>query len=288
MISPRPRFAFQHLLTLVFLIVASITLTACGKETPGTVPVTTKATAAENPPAAAVPMWLGNPARNSYGTGPWTEKPLEVAWDFKTGSIRGRFHPDPWGGSGWPGQVAVVGDRVYFQSADSFTYCLKRSDGSVIWKFQAIDCAKSAPSVSGNRLVVGNLDGFLYCLDTNDGSLVWKYKTGFETDSSPAIIGDRVYEPSEDHFYYCFDLKDGRLIFKTQLNGPIEGGSTIVDDRIYADTKVGGFYCLSADDGKIIWNASLGWKSISTPAVVNDLVYTATSNGYVFCFRKDT
>lgn len=250
-------------------------------------PISTVAVERE-PPPASMPMWLGNPARNSYGTGPWTDKPLEVAWDFKTGSVRGRLHPDPWGGSGWPGQVAVVGGRIYFQSADSYIYCLNRADGNVIWKFQTTDCAKSAPSVSGDRLVVGNLDHYVYCLDTNDGSLVWKYLTGFETDSSSAIIGDRVYVGGEDHFYYCFALKDGTVIFKTQLNGSMEGGTTIVDGRIYADTKAGGLYCLNADDGKIIWNVSLGWKSTSTPAVNSDFVYTATVNGYVFCYKKET
>lgn len=232
-------------------------------------------------------MWLGSPARNFFGTGPMPRS-LKVIWDFKTGAISGRLHPDPWGGSGWPGQVAVVDDRVYFQSADSYIYCLNRSDGSVIWKFKTTDCAKSAPSVSGDRLVVGNLDHYVYCLNTNDGSLVWKYETGFETDSSSSIIGDRVYVGGEDHFYYCFNLKDGSVIFKTQLNGSMEGSTTVVDGRIYADTKAGGLYCLDADDGKIIWTASLGWKSTATPAVVNDFVYTTTVNGYVFCFKKET
>src|SRR5207248_7297651 len=73
-------------------------------------------------PPAAIPMWLGNPSRNFFGTGP-IPKSLRVIWDFKTGFVRGRLHPDPWGGSGWPGQVAVVGDRVYFQSGDSYIYC---------------------------------------------------------------------------------------------------------------------------------------------------------------------
>ena len=164
-------------------------------------------------PPAAIPMWLGNPSRNFFGTGP-IPKSLRVIWDFKTGFVRGRLHPDPWGGSGWPGQVAVVGDRVYFQSGDSYIYCLNKNDGAVIWKFQTTDCAKSAPSVSGDRLIVGNLDHYVYCLNTNDGSLVWKYQTGFETDSSSSIVDDRVYIGGEDHFYYCFNLTDGKIIFK--------------------------------------------------------------------------
>src|SRR2546430_8983511 len=143
-------------------------------------------------PPAAVPMWLGNPARNFFGTGP-LPKALAIVWDFKTGWTRGRLHDDPWGGSGWPGQPAIVGDRVYFGSADSYVYCLNRNDGSVIWKFKTTDSAKSSPCVVGDRLIIGNLDHTVYCLNTNDGSLGWKYQTGFETDSSSSIIGDSVF-----------------------------------------------------------------------------------------------
>jgi len=121
-------------------VLASVTLIGCGKVTKGTAPdaETAKPTEVKKPLPAAVPMWLGNPERAFYGTGPFSDKPLEVAWDFKTGSVRGRLHPDPWGGSGWPGQVAVVGDRVYFQSADSYVYCLNRVASNVLCKRSSV------------------------------------------------------------------------------------------------------------------------------------------------------
>ena len=55
-----------------------------------------------------LPMWLGNPARNFYGNGPWSDKALHVVWDFKTQWSAGRLHKDPWAGSGWPGQAAEI------------------------------------------------------------------------------------------------------------------------------------------------------------------------------------
>jgi len=115
-------------------------------------PRTTKLIEAKKAPPTAVPMWLGNPARTFYGTGPWSDKPLEVVWDFKTSWTRGRLHKDPWGGSGWPGQPAIVEDRVYFGSAGGYVYCLNRKDGSLIWSYKTIDGAKSSPAVVGDRL----------------------------------------------------------------------------------------------------------------------------------------
>ena len=84
----------------------------------------------------AVPLWLGNPTRNFYGTGPWPDRPLEVVWEFETKLISGRLHKDGWGGTSWPGQPSVAGNRVYFGSADGYLYCLDKRDGSLIWKFK--------------------------------------------------------------------------------------------------------------------------------------------------------
>src|SRR5260370_23345167 len=120
MTSPNPT-ALQKYLVLCLLVLLGLVLSACGKTTKGKPASTaTKVVEVREPTPAAVPMWLGNPERNFFGTGPWTDRPLEIVWDFKTGSVRGPLHPDPSGGSGWPGQGAVVGDRVYFQSADSY------------------------------------------------------------------------------------------------------------------------------------------------------------------------
>src|SRR6266849_5777094 len=92
---------------------------------------------------------------------------------------------------GWPGQPAIVGDRIYFGSAGARVYALNSKDGSLIWSYKTGDSAKSSPAVAGDRLVIGNLDNSVYSLNVNDGTLIWKFKTGFEADSSPAIIDDR-------------------------------------------------------------------------------------------------
>ena len=111
------------------IICATVLLPGCRKATPPPPPPPV----VEKPkPPPAVPTWLGNPERNFYGTGPWKDGELKIVWEVQTGSISGRFHPDPWGGTSWPGQPSVEGDFVYFPSADGNTYCLNRADGSVV------------------------------------------------------------------------------------------------------------------------------------------------------------
>ena len=93
--------------------------------------------AANDPvPPTSVPMWLGTPERNFYGSGPWPDRPLEVIWEFETELTSGRLHKEGWGGSSWPGQPSVSGERVYFGSADGYLYCLDTRDGRLIWSFK--------------------------------------------------------------------------------------------------------------------------------------------------------
>ena len=88
---------------LACLVAGLLALSGCGK-------AEVKSAESDVRPAETVRVrpivstWLGNPSRTFYGSGPWTDAPLEVVWKFKTKSISGRLHKDPWGGTSWPGR----------------------------------------------------------------------------------------------------------------------------------------------------------------------------------------
>src|SRR5215204_6799333 len=130
-----PPILSPKLFILLTLVLVLPVLTACDR----TVVTEIKATPVPFKPPASVPFWLGNASRNFYGTGPWSNQPLQVVWEFETTSIAGRLHKDPWGGTSWPGQPSVDGEHVYFPSADGRLYCLDVKDGSLVWSFKAED-----------------------------------------------------------------------------------------------------------------------------------------------------
>ena len=177
---------FKIISPILFLALLC-SLSACG----GKAISETKATPAPAPPKppTTIPAWLGNPSRSFYGTGPWSNEPLKIVWEFKTDWISGRLHKDPWGGSSWPGQPSVDEQHVYFGSADGRLYCLNASDGSLVGSYKTEDSLKATPTIAGDRLIASGLDHYIYCLNARDGSLIWKYKTGFEVDCSAAVIG---------------------------------------------------------------------------------------------------
>src|SRR4030095_994490 len=153
-------------------------------------------------PPPSVPMWLGNPSRNFFGTGPLSNEPLKVVWSFETEAISGRLHKDPWGGSSWPGQPSVDNQHVFFGSADGRLYCLDADDGTLVWSFKTEDSLKATPVIARDRIIASGLDHYIYCISRNDGSLLWKYKTGFEVDCGSAVIDGKVYFGGEDGYFY--------------------------------------------------------------------------------------
>jgi outer membrane protein assembly factor BamB len=269
------------LLTLACLL---LTFSGCA----GKVLETTAETRPPQPKAAtAVPMWLGNPERNFYGTGPWKDGPLQVIWEVETGGIAGPLHKDLWGGASWPGQPSIAEGRVYFPSADGYVYCLNKNDGSVIWKFKGKDSQKATPVIFENKIIASGIDHYVYCLNATDGTVIWDYETGFEVDGSTVVAGGRVYFGAEDHNFYCLNLADGSLVYKVPV-GSVEGSITLKDGRVYLGTEQGDLYCLDPADGRTIWKARIGADSDSTPAVVNGFVYTAAEDGVVRSYKQDT
>ena len=106
------------------IILALLFLSACGGQV--VPPTEAKPQPPAPKPPTSVPFWLGNASRNFYGTGPWSDAPLQVVWSFETKGISGRLHKDPWSGSSWPGQPSVDEKHVYFGSADGRLYCLDK------------------------------------------------------------------------------------------------------------------------------------------------------------------
>lgn len=234
--------------------------------------------------------FLGNPTRDFYGTGPWkSDGPLKVVWQAKTGGISGQFHKDPWGGTSWPGQPSVRGDRVYFGSADGNAYCFARNTGQLIWKYQTNDSLKATPALSGNRVITNGIDHVIYCLDADTGELIWKYKCDFEIDGSVAIINDRVYFGSEDYRFYCLDFQTGALIYRTERLGSVEGSCNYQPEigRAYCGTEQGNLFAFNLADGSVAWKAVIGADSDTTPAVSEGLIYTAAEDGLVRCYKQE-
>lgn len=100
-------------------------------------------------------------------------------------------------------------------------YCLRQSDGSFVWRFDAEGGIYSSPALDGaGRLYVGSVDSYLYALNSTTGVLAWKFRTNAAVYSSPAIAGGGeglVYVGSTDWRMYAVRVHDGLLAWNQTL-----------------------------------------------------------------------
>ncbi len=102
---------------------------------------------------------------------------------------RGNANPNAGGGNGQPNRgVAVLGDRVFFATADAHLLCLNRLTGGVMWDINmpvspGRYSATSAPLVVGDLVISGiaggdgPLRGFLAAYKVTTGELAWRFWT---------------------------------------------------------------------------------------------------------------
>lgn len=180
-----------------------------------------------------------------------------TAFDTSTGEQLWKFYAEG------PIRFAPVGGqgRVIFGSDDGNLYCVKASDGALVWKFKAVPSKRTllgngrlisvwpvrgGPVLKDDRVYfaagVWPLEGvFVYCLDTATGDVIWlndraSYIYGQHPHNAEAfgglapqgyllIDGDDLVVPSSSAFPARFDLATGELKeFELPAAGRLTGG----------------------------------------------------------------
>jgi outer membrane protein assembly factor BamB len=102
---------------------------------------------------------------------------------------------------------AVSGRHVFIGNRDKYMYCLNKSDGELVWKYNTGARVDASAVVVGNRLLVANMRGDLFLLGLNSGDPLWTYELGTPVNANPAVVDNRIYVAGEDGRLYCFGKK---------------------------------------------------------------------------------
>ena len=85
--------------------------------------------------------------------------------------------------------AAVTADRVVFGGFDKAMHCLRRSDGTNLWKFATRGKIESSPVVAGGHVIFGSDDGSVYMLALEDGKelgpMIWASRSPAPPPSPP-------------------------------------------------------------------------------------------------------
>jgi len=66
-------------------------------------------------------------------------------------------------------------------------YALKESTGTKLWSFTAGSRVDSTPTMTGGLVLFGSSDGWAYCLRATDGAVVWRFHAAPEDRSIMAF-----------------------------------------------------------------------------------------------------
>jgi outer membrane protein assembly factor BamB len=201
------------------------------------------------------------------------------------------------------GKPLINGDRLYvagahsgaFGSSFGAVYCLERSSGNVLWRFNADGKMKqvySSPCLADGKIYIG--EGFhsdsdckLYCLDAATGKKLWDRQTQSHTESSPCVVDGRVYCGAGGDGLLCLNAATGEDIWQYR-GGHIDCSPVVVGQRVYAGSAVDrditgpqetAMFCLDASTGKEIWRVKTNLPVWGKPVVAGEQAFFPLGNG---------
>lgn len=159
--------------------------------------------------------------------------------------------------------AVVSGDKVCFGSFDENLYCVKRSDGSVVWK-RSIGEVNSPLTLVDGHVAAGSRGTIIGLYDVDTGEPVWRsFMWGSSAESPMIQYGDTAYAGSSDlRRVSDYDVKTGRVLWRTDIFGVAWGAPVVTEKIVYATAggydpyeirHIGSLCALDRASGKILW-----------------------------------
>lgn len=213
-----------------------------------------------------------------------------------------KFETNPYS-SGFCAGVAVTNDHVFAANATCEVFCLKRSDGSLVWKLKLESPIRSAPAITIDKIYVQTIDNKTIVIDQSSGKKLWSHVGISETVSfiggaKPAITdhGDVLSAYSSGEVFLLnggngFPLWSDAI--SSQLRSESIGSIPHIKARpVIFDSKA----LVVSHSGKlVIYNLKTGDRefeqkisAIRTPVIQNDFAFIFDSENKLICLNIKT
>ncbi len=134
------------------------------------------------------------------------------------------------------GSVALFGDKLVFGSHDSFLYCLKAADHSLVWKpFQTENFINCSTAIEADNTFIAGCDTKVRVINLISGKQVSEVPLGEGAYliASPAVLGDMLYVGTHDGRVVAVDWRKQKIVWTyTDPNHSLEyRSSAAVTDK---------------------------------------------------------
>lgn len=200
-----------------------------------------------------------------------------VSYDYREGIVR-------WSRSlgGIESSPLRFGNKLFVTTLSGYLYCLEKSDGSEIWRFETKQPIRSSPATDGKLVVFGCDDGNLYAVDIETGKLSWKFKASRSVFATPSIYRGTVFFGSVGNAFYAVRINDGSLVWKYDAGGKIYATPAFYEDLVFFGATDGVLTALKIADGSPVWRFKARSIINSSPVVSGQIVYVGSLDKHVY------
>ncbi len=179
------------------------------------------------------------------------------------------------------------GEKIYVGNTDGIFYCVNRSTGEQLWKFELPGNVRhkgirSSAAGSGEMIVFGAEDGAIYALNAETGVQLWRHTTGAGIVATPCIADGNVYVGDLDGTISAVDLQTGTLRWKFEAGTSIYASASFAPNMILVGTTGGMMFGLNATTGAMAWKTDLGSVINSGATIAGNILYVGTLKKMLF------
>lgn len=144
-------------------------------------------------------------------------------------------------------EVVPDRDRIFVPSYDGALYCLRRTTGEVLWRFDA--GGSRTVTLVGGRLFLPSSDGNVYALEPESGKLVWKFELDGGVPTQVVVTEHTAVVGSSFQYLYVLNVENGQLLSRFNSGwGSGFSGNLAYDQkqrRLYALSMGGNLYAFT-------------------------------------------
>jgi hypothetical protein len=214
---------------------------------------------------------------------------MVTAVDLATGAVKWET---PTGGSWIEVSPVPVGGTVIAAADEGSVYCLRQSDGEILWLLERTPSQHesiSSLAVSGSCVILGTWDGDISCLDAVTGRHRWTVGHTDKQDSLNAniIVWHDTIICCFTAALLCLDLGTGKERWHLDAyagNGPIDDhmNPLLVDDLLFIPLCSGGICALDLATRQILWRGMVDSMARTLVALGGILYYRDDGNGILY------
>jgi len=274
-----------RLILTALIVLATLTLTACGQAPPSGWPGLTPGEGVVYL-TATTKVYAVN---TTDGTQKWPyEAKIQQAGLFGNQTVAAKLNAPP----------AVEEGVVYFGSDEGILLAVDAATGTQKWEFtpeiptiipilnikEKAGAIFAGPVLAGKRVIVGTQNK-VYALDTTTHKKPdWEFEAGSQVWGTPLVVGDTVYVSTLGHKLVALNAETGKVRWVLDKPKGALAGSPVHDNGvIYVGSFDNHLYAVDAATGEQVWPEPFDannwiWEG---PAVVSGTLYFGDMSGNV-------